>query len=61
MPQARQLSVSRSNLFWLAIVLTLALSGWIVSGWKVALAAAAVGLVVSEVVERTERKKSLHA
>jgi hypothetical protein len=57
MPRARQLSVSRTNLMWFVVVLALATVGWLIGGWQIALVAAAIGLVVSEVFERTARAK----
>ncbi len=59
MPRARQLSVSRTNMIWFAVVLAATLVGWLAGGWKIALVAAAVGLVVSEVVERTARTRRM--
>ena len=46
-------------MIWFAIVLAGALLGWLVGGWKVALVAAVIGLVVSEVAERTSRNRRL--
>lgn len=57
MPRARQLSVSRTNLIWFAIVLAAAAIGWVIGGWKIALVAAVLGLVVSEFFERSARAK----
>jgi hypothetical protein len=57
MPRARQLSVSRTNLIWFAVVLAAATIGWLAGGWKIALVAAAIGLVASETFERTARVK----
>lgn len=59
MPQSRQLAVSSTNLIWFAVVLIAATVGWFIGGWKIALVAAAVGLVVSETFERTARAKRL--
>lgn len=61
MPRARQLSVSSSNMFWFAVVLAALVVGWVVGGWKVALVAAGLGLVVSEVSERIARSKRMNA
>ncbi|MEP4650806.1 MAG: hypothetical protein ABJ314_11520 [Ilumatobacter sp.] len=47
--------MSRNNVIWLAVVLVAAGVGWFVGGWKIALVAAAIGLVVSEVFERRAR------
>ena len=57
MPQRRQLSVSRSNLFWLAIVILAAVIGALIGGWKLSLALAVIALLASEVVERATRAR----
>lgn len=61
MPRARQLSVSNSNLAWFAVVLAALAIGWFIGGWKVALVAAVVTLIASEVAERSARAKRLRA
>jgi hypothetical protein len=53
----RQLKVSRRNLIWLVAVVAAGLVGAIIEGWQVGLVAAAVVLVISEVVERMERSR----
>jgi len=61
MPRARQLSVSHSNMIWFAVVLAAMVLGQVVGGWSTALIAGAIGLVVSEIVERTARAKRVRA
>ncbi len=48
-------------MFWFAVVLAALVVGWVVGGWKVALVAAGLGLVVSEVSERIARSKRMNA
>lgn len=60
MPQARPMSVSRRNLVWFAIIVIAAAVGWFVGGWQVAVGAAVLALIVSEVVERLARRKRRH-
>ena len=57
MPRSRQLAVSSSNLIWFVVVLIAAAIGWLIGGWKIALVAAGIGLIVSEIFERTSRAK----
>lgn len=61
MPRSRQLSFSQSNLVWFVVVLVAIAVGALAGGWKVALIAGALGLVVSEIFERTARAKRLRA
>lgn len=53
----KQVKVSQRNLFWLIAVIAVAVVGFLASGWKVALVAAVIVLVLSEVVERQARRK----
>lgn len=55
MPQIRQPSLTRRNLIWLAVVVAVAIAGWLIAGWKLALGATVVALLASEVVERRAR------
>jgi len=57
MPRSRQLAVSSSNLIWFVVVLIAAAIGWLIGGWTIALVAAGIGLIVSEIFERTSRAK----
>ncbi len=57
MARTRQLSVSRTNLLWLIVVLCAAAIGFVAGGWKIALLAAALSLVASEVFERRARAR----
>lgn len=49
--------VSKRNMTWLAVVLAAGVLGWLAVGIVVGLIAAALTLVVSEVVERRARKQ----
>ena len=49
--------VSKRNMIWLAVVLAAGVLGWLAFGIAAGLIAAALTLVVSEVVERRARKQ----
>ena len=57
MANSKQVSVSKRNLFWLVVVIAVGLAAFFVVSWKAGLAAAIATLVLSEIVERTARKK----
>jgi len=61
MANSRQLRVSMRNLYW---AIAVGLAGVVVglfAGWKAGVVAAAIVLILSEVVERFRRRKSNHA
>jgi len=51
----QHLAVSKSNIVWLMIIIVVGVIAWQALGWVVGLIAAAVVLVVSEVIERRKR------
>lgn len=53
--------MSKRNIIWLVVVIAVGVVGWLVLGWVWGLLAAAVVLVVSEVVERRARRQRLAA
>lgn len=61
MPRAQKLSVSSRNLIWFAIVLAVGIVAGLVASWKFGLIAAVAALAVSEIVERSARRKRVAA
>lgn len=57
MPQRKQLRVSRSNLIWLALIVVVGVIVGIAAGVWWGVGAAALVLVLSEVVERVQRSR----
>jgi membrane protein implicated in regulation of membrane protease activity len=53
--------MSKRNLAWLIAIVAAGVIGWLVGGWLVAVIMAVVVLVVSEVVERTLRRRRVAA
>jgi uncharacterized protein involved in cysteine biosynthesis len=47
----------KRNMVWLAVIVAVGLIGWLAFGLVVGLIAAAITLVVSEVVERSARAR----
>lgn len=60
MANSRQLRVSMRNLYWAIAVAVVGIGVALLAGWTLGLLAAAIILVVSEVVERARRRKQNH-
>ena len=61
MPKIADPSMTQRNLIWLAVILLAGVVGGFVLGLPIGLIPAAVVLVISEVVERTARRKRTNA
>jgi hypothetical protein len=59
--EERSVPMSTRNMIWLAVIVAVGVLGWLVLGVVWGLVAAAVALVVSEVVERRARARRRRA
>ncbi|MEL6893605.1 MAG: hypothetical protein AAFP84_18580 [Actinomycetota bacterium] len=53
--------MSKRNLIWLVAVIAVGVIAWLVGGWILGLIGAGVTLAISEVVERTARRRRADA